>query len=92
MRAGHVAMVHRIVDARHVLLDHANWSRPGMIEHSAMAEDVSPRGDWSQVRVWFAPIGALGTRVAPTYGFIYSHGAPAGDELADNDQDAANGG
>lgn len=92
MRAGHVAMVHRIVDARHVLLDHANWSRPGMIEHSAMAEDVSPKGDWSQVRVWFAPIGALGTRVAPTYGFIYSHGAPAGDEMADNDQDAANGG
>jgi len=71
MRAGHVAVVAKVVDARHVLLNHANWSRPGMIEHGAMAEDVSPNGDWSQVRVWYAPTHSLGLRPSPTYGFIY---------------------
>ena len=40
MRAGHVATVSRVMDDRHVLLNHANWSRPGMIERSALAEDV----------------------------------------------------
>ena len=88
MRAGHVAMVQKIVDARHVLLNHANWSGPGMIEHAALAEDVSAKGDWSQVRVWYAPVGGLGTRAVPTYGFIYAHA----DQMADNSDDTANGG
>ncbi|MDE1916357.1 MAG: CHAP domain-containing protein [Sphingomonadales bacterium] len=78
MPSGHVATVSKVVDERHVLLDHANWSRPGMIEHAALAEDVSEKGDWSQVRVWYAPIHALGMRAAPAYGFIYSD-APAKD-------------
>ncbi len=72
MRAGHVAMVSKVVDDRHVLLNHANWSRPGMIERSALAEDVSAKGDWSEVRVYFAPIGKLGLRSSPTFGFIYA--------------------
>ena len=81
MPSGHVATVSKVVDERHVLLDHANWSRPGMIEHSALAEDVSEKGDWSQVRVWYAPIHALGLRAAPAYGFIYNNApdAPAKD-------------
>jgi hypothetical protein len=54
MPSGHVATVAKVIDARHVKLNHANWSRPGMIERDAMAEDVSPNGDWSQVRVWYA--------------------------------------
>jgi len=33
--------------------------------------DVSPRGDWSQVKVWYDPIRDLGNTVYPTYGFIY---------------------
>lgn len=73
MPSGHVATVSKVVDERHVLLDHANWSRPGMIEHAALAEDVSEKGDWSAVRVWYAPIHALGLRAAPAYGFIYSN-------------------
>ena len=72
MRSGHVATVTKIVDARHVVLDHANWSRPGMIEHAALAEDVSANGDWSEVRVWYAPIHALGLRATPAFGFIYN--------------------
>ncbi|GAM05257.1 MAG: CHAP domain-containing protein [Pseudomonadota bacterium] len=71
MPLGHVAVVSKVVDTRHVLLNHANWSRPGMIERGVLAEDVSDAGDWSEVRIWFAPIGALGSRHNPVYGFIY---------------------
>ena len=88
MRSGHVAVVREVVDSRHVLLDHANWSHPGAIEHAALAEDVSANGDWSAVRVWFAPTQSLGLRAAPAYGFIYHRGsdvadaAPARNDLA----------
>jgi surface antigen len=74
MPFGHVAVVSQIVDERHLLLDHANWSGPGRIEHAALAEDVSEAGDWSNVRVWYARSGGLGTRTNPTYGFIYANG------------------
>lgn len=77
MPLGHVAVVSRIVSDREILLDHANWSRPGRIEHGVRAVDVSEAGDWSRVRVWFAPIGDLGTRVNAAYGFIYPGTAPA---------------
>lgn len=72
MPLGHVAVVGEILDDRRVLLDHANWSGPGRIERAALAEDVSPEGDWSSVRVWYAPIGSLGARENPTFGFIYA--------------------
>ncbi len=81
MPLGHVAVVAKVIDSRHVLLDHANWSRPGMIERGVMAEDVSDNGDWSDVRVWFAPIGALGSRHNPVYGFIYPE-SPEQDQPA----------
>ena len=72
MPIGHVAVVAEIVDERRVYLNHANWSGPGRIERRALAEDVSPNGDWSQVRVWYAPQGSLGIRANPTFGFIYN--------------------
>ncbi|MFT4025634.1 MAG: CHAP domain-containing protein [Novosphingobium sp.] len=72
MPLGHVAMVSRVLDDRRVLLNHANWSRPGMVERAALAEDVSAAGDWSEVRVWYAPTASLGLRVSPAYGFIYA--------------------
>jgi surface antigen len=78
MPYGHVAVVKKIVDSRHLLLNHANWSSPGRIEQAALAEDVSPAGDWSSVRVWYAPSGGLGTRVNPTFGFIYASSPAAG--------------
>ena len=71
MSLGHVAKVSRIVGPRRILLDHANWSGPGLVEHDVLARDVSPRNDWSEVRVWYAPIGGLGTTDYPVYGFIY---------------------
>jgi surface antigen len=72
---GHVAMVSQIVSDREVLISHANWSRRGGIERDVRAVDVSAAGDWSEVRVWFAPLGNLGTSSYPINGFIYSDGA-----------------
>lgn len=80
MPLGHVATVSKIVSDREVLLTHANWSRPGGIERDVRAVDVSAAGDWSQVRVWFAPTGGLGTSTYPVNGFIYGGEAPAFDE------------
>lgn len=82
MRLGHVAMVSRVVSEREVLLTHANWSRRGGVERDVRAVDVSPAGDWSQVRVWFGPVGGLGTSTYPTNGFIYSGSAPQDDSFA----------
>jgi surface antigen len=79
MPLGHVAMVSKVVSDREVLLTHANWSRPGGIERDVRAVDVSATGDWSQVRVWFAPTGGLGTSTYPVNGFIYSGSAPSVD-------------
>jgi len=69
---GHVATVSRVVDSRTILLSHANWSVPGGIERNVTALDVSPRNDWSQVRIWYAPVRGLGTTHWPVAGFIYN--------------------
>ena len=78
MRLGHVAAVSRVIDSRTVLLDHANWSpingERGQIERGVKAVDVSPNNDWSEVRVWYHPLQALGTTRWPVQGFIYPDG------------------
>jgi len=86
MELGHVAAVSRILDSRTVLLRHANWSlingTRGQIDDDVKAVDVSPGNDWSQVRVWFAPIGALGGTRWPLNGFIYPAKPKKGEALA----------
>ncbi|MGN6269074.1 MAG: CHAP domain-containing protein [Sphingomonas sp.] len=82
MPMGHVAMVSKVVSDREVLLTHANWSRPGQVETNVRAVDVSPAGDWSQVKVWYAPTHDLGTTVYAVKGFIYP-------KAGDNDAKAA---
>jgi surface antigen len=72
MPVGHVAVVAAVIDSRHILLNHANWSGAGRIERAALAEDTSSNGDWSVVRVWYAPQHSLGLRANPTFGFIYN--------------------
>jgi len=72
MPMGHVAMVSKVVSDREVLLTHANWSRPGQVETDVRAVDVSPEGDWSQVKVWYGPSHTLGSTVYPVKGFIYA--------------------
>jgi hypothetical protein len=69
---GHVATVTRVIDARTILISHANWSAPGKIERNVTAVDVSPANDWSEVRVWYAPIANLGGAHWPVSGFIYN--------------------
>lgn len=75
-RLGHVAAVSRIVDSRTVLISHSNWSpingRRGQIEKNVRAIDVSEDNDWSSVRVWYAPIKAMGGRHWALSGFIYN--------------------
>ena len=85
MPIGHVAVVSQVVDARHILIDHANWSSPGQVERGVLAEDVSSVGDWSAVRVWYAPSKALGRRVNAVRGFIYPDRAAPQTQLADQD-------
>ena len=82
---GHVAAVSRIVDARTILIRHSNWSplngRRGQIEDNVRVVDVSPDNDWSEVRVWYAPIGDLGGTHWPVQGFIYSGKPPRGEPV-----------
>ena len=74
LRDGHVAVVSRIVSAREIRVDHANWASgglKGMVARDQRVIDVSPRNDWTQVRVWYPPAGVVGATVFPTYGFVH---------------------
>lgn len=71
LRRGHLAVVTALVDDRTVLVDHANWLNRGRIHRNTPVVDVSPRNDWSAVRVWYVPGNALGARSYATRGFIY---------------------
>jgi surface antigen len=67
--SGHVSVVSRLLDARRILVIQANWVR-GELDEDELVIDVSPRNDWSMVRVWYPPTGTLGVRPYATYGFI----------------------
>lgn len=70
LRRGHVAVVSAVLNAREILLDHANWN-PGEVARGERAIDVSPQNDWSQVRVWHDESAAYGVNVYPAYGFVH---------------------
>jgi len=79
MAHGHVSVVRHMKNSRELLVDHANWAPNrsagrGKITHSVPVIDVSPNNDWSQVRVFYRPIGELGTKVYLTQGFVYRPG------------------
>jgi len=82
MRLGHVAVVSQVLTDRIIQITHANWSiidgGRGQIEKNVTVIDVSPAGDWSQVKVWYDPSRDLGATVYPTYGFIYQDAAANG--------------
>ncbi len=77
MNLGHVAFVSQVLTDRVIQVTHANWSiidgGRGQIEKDVTVVDVSPAGDWSEVKVWYDPIRDLGTTVYPTHGFIYQN-------------------
>lgn len=73
LRDGHVAVVARVVGTREIRVDHANWATGGLRGRVARDQpviDVSPRNDWSEVRVWYPPAAVVGNTVFPAYGFI----------------------
>ena len=76
MRVGHVATVTQVVSDREIRVTHANWSpiggHRGQVETDVTVVDTSDAGDWSRVRVWYAPLGDLGRSDYPVYGFIYA--------------------
>ena len=72
---GHVAVVSRLVSAREIRVDHANWASgrgKGREARDQPVLDVSPGNDWSLVRVWYPPIGDYGASQWPAYGFIHA--------------------
>lgn len=74
MRSGHVAVVSRVINARLIEIDHANWGGPGIRRGSVMqgvdVMDVSPGNDWTQVRVQVGHSNDQFGREYPTHGFI----------------------
>jgi len=75
MRLGHVAVVSEVLTDRIVQITHANWSpiegSRGKVEKDVTLVDVSPEGNWSEVKVWYDPSRDLGGSTYATYGFIY---------------------
>ena len=76
MKLGHVAVVSQVLTDRIIQVTHANWSlidgERGKIEQNVTVVDVSPGGDWTQVKVWYDPLRDLGTTTYSTYGFVYN--------------------
>ena len=87
MRMGHVAVVNQVIDDRTIEIDHANWGGPGAgrgsITRDISVVDVSPRNDWSAVRVELGHSGDYGS-IYPTFGFIYNR-PDTGSMVAAND-------
>ena len=69
-KRAHVAVVRRIVSAREVRVDHANWLNNGAIYLDDPVADISPDNDWSQVLVWNVQTHAWGVHVYDVEGFI----------------------
>jgi len=88
MNRGHVAVVSQVLTDRVIQVTHANWSviggARGQVERDVTVVDVSPTGDWSQVKVWYDPAGDLGQTVYPTYGFIYQSTQHTARSAAEN--------
>lgn len=69
LRVGHLAVVSEVVNGREIRIDHANWERNRVTLRQRVV-DVSPRNDWSMVRVESVP-GTLGRTYAIS-GFVYN--------------------
>ena len=75
MNLGHVAFVSQVLTDRVIQVTHANWSvmngTRGQVEKDVTVVDVSPAGDWSEVKVWYDPNRDLGGSTYAVHGFIY---------------------
>lgn len=79
---GHVSLVSHIIDRRTIEVDHS-WLDGRGLRRNMRVVDVSPRNDWTAVRVWHEPSDQLGLRVYTTYGFILPEGEEAEIRQAD---------
>lgn len=68
---GHLAVVTDIVNAREIVVSHANWLNRGRIHLDTPVRDVSAANDWSAVRVWYTPGRRYGAGTYPAHGFIH---------------------
>ncbi len=66
---GHVSVVSRVLSRREILVTQANWVH-GRVTQDQPVADISPRNDWTIVRVWWEPARQLGNTTYPAYGFI----------------------
>ena len=73
---GHVAVVKKLVSAREIRVDHANWLDDGSIYVNDPVMDVSAANDWSAVKVWNIKAGSWGAR-----GFIRCKASSAPDQM-----------
>lgn len=76
MSRGHVAVVSRVVNARTIHIDHANWGGPGIrrgtVMRGVVVVDVSDRNDWTAVRVQVGHDSDTFGRTYAAHGFIYN--------------------
>jgi hypothetical protein len=73
LKKGHVAVVTAVISKREIRVDQANWQNHGEIDHATPVLDVSPRNDWSEVRVWDMRSKSFGGHVYAVSGFIAKH-------------------
>ena len=86
--SGHVSVVSRVLDGRHIHVIQANWVHDELDEDQLVV-DVSPRNDWTAVRVWYPPGDQLGTHDYATFGFIVPPAPLGHDALASGAEPAA---
>ena len=71
--SGHVAVVSRVVSAREIRVDHANWASGaarGRVAQDQPVLDVSQDNDWTQLRVWYPRVNDYGATTYAAHGFI----------------------
>ena len=89
----HLAVVHDVLSAREIRVNHANWLNDGAIYINDPVVDVSDGNDWSAVRVWNIRAGAWGGRTYPALGFIGPDRDSGSDRVASgNSAGQASGG
>ncbi len=73
LNRGHVSLVSGVIDQRTIEVDHS-WLDGRGLRRNMRVVDVSPRNDWSAVRVWHEPSAQMGLRVYAAYGLILPEG------------------
>ncbi len=79
--SGHVSVVSRLIGPRQIQVTQANWVH-NELDRDQLVVDVSERNDWTEVRVWWPPIGQLGSHPYATFGFILPPTPTSHDELS----------